>query len=534
MYRRPVVYWLSVIAVLLLATSLSHAAPSCKDPRAANPASSPKYQIVLDDLSTWQAPGGTIMFTVIGLDPQKSSSVAACLRPFDADTPWSRSTLLEAARIAQADGKTGTRFAVTMPWSFPAVPYFGWRFYPPAELRVIVSESSSPAPDADVVREMRISPIWFGVLAAIVFVGFVTWALYSFALFLRVPGTGVILRIISTANGWASLAQFQIVLWTLVIGAGAVYVMTLRGTLIDISVGTLGLLGIAGAAAVGSQLRSSQESQAPGTAALPGPITNLAPEVIGPRDVTLSWAPPSIGGPPRAYTVQYRPAGLGNWLTVTTGISTPRFVLVGLTPATNYDVQVFATNAAGSGTAVALAAPVTTAAAPILPAGVSPAVARPVRQGNATAESITLGWTGQAAATGYTVEYRVHDSDDPWQISATNVTATSSVVGGLRACTVYDFRVVATNAAGAGSPSDVRREISGTRRPRWSDIVTNTDRPAEIDVSRVQMLFFTVISAFFVVQSIAFTGAIPAIPASYVTLMGISNGVYLTSKFVSR
>jgi hypothetical protein len=181
-----------------------------------------------------------------------------------------------------------------------------------------------------------------------------------------------------------------------------------------------------------------------------------------------------------------------------------------------------------------LAAPVTTAATPILPGGVPPAVVGLVRRGNATAESITLEWIAQAAATGYTVEYRVHDGDGPWQISATNVAGTSSVVSGLRASTLYDFRVVATNGAGAGPPSDVLREISGTRRPRWSDIVTNTDRPAEIDVSRVQMLFVTVISAFFVVQSIAFTGAIPAIPASYVTLMGISNGVYLTSKFASR
>jgi len=64
--------------------------------------------------------------------------------------------------------------------------------------------------------------------------------------------------------------------------------------------------------------------------------------------------------------------------------------------------------------------------------------------------------------------------------------------------------------------------------------VTDTDRPAETDVTRVQMLFFTVISACFVAQKIAFSGAIPEIPGSYVTLIGISNGVYLTAKFAAR
>jgi len=70
------------------------------------------------------------------------------------------------------------------------------------------------------------------------------------------------------------------------------------------------------------------------------------------------------------------------------------------------------------------------------------------------------------------------------------------------------------------------------RTPRWSDIVTDTDRPAQIDVTRVQMLFFTVISAFFVALKIINTGLIPEIDQSYVALMGISNGVYVTAKFV--
>lgn len=52
------------------------------------------------------------------------------------------------------------------------------------------------------------------------------------------------------------------------------------------------------------------------------------------------------------------------------------------------------------------------------------------------------------------------------------------------------------------------------------------------DVTRVQMLFFTVISAVFVVLNIIDTCTIPEIDPSYVMLMGISNGVYISAKFL--
>ncbi len=52
-----------------------------------------------------------------------------------------------------------------------------------------------------------------------------------------------------------------------------------------------------------------------------------------------------------------------------------------------------------------------------------------------------------------------------------------------------------------------------------------------IDVTRVQMLFFTLITAAFVVLTVGSTYEIPPIPDGFMTLMGISNGVYLGSKF---
>jgi hypothetical protein len=45
------------------------------------------------------------------------------------------------------------------------------------------------------------------------------------------------------------------------------------------------------------------------------------------------------------------------------------------------------------------------------------------------------------------------------------------------------------------------------------------------------MLFFTVIRAAFVVLKVVSSYKIPPIPDGFMTLMGISNGVYLGSKF---
>ena len=53
-----------------------------------------------------------------------------------------------------------------------------------------------------------------------------------------------------------------------------------------------------------------------------------------------------------------------------------------------------------------------------------------------------------------------------------------------------------------------------------------------MDVTRVQMLLFTVIAAGFVLLQIGRESEIPEIPAGILVLMGISNGVYLTAKFI--
>ncbi|HEX3990351.1 MAG TPA: hypothetical protein VHX39_04180, partial [Acetobacteraceae bacterium] len=77
-----------------------------------------------------------------------------------------------------------------------------------------------------------------------------------------------ILTLIQTPDGRASLSAFQVLLWTLVVAVSAMYVMTLSGNLINLTSGTLTLLGIAGAAGLIASYTDS-----PGTDSSGGPIS---------------------------------------------------------------------------------------------------------------------------------------------------------------------------------------------------------------------------------------------------------------------
>jgi hypothetical protein len=66
--------------------------------------------------------------------------------------------------------------------------------------------------------------------------------------------------------------------------------------------------------------------------------------------------------------------------------------------------------------------------------------------------------------------------------------------------------------------------------PEWSDLVAPNRQMPEIDVTRLQMLAFTLITAAFVVVKVVADYEIPAIPANFLILMGISNSVYVAGR----
>jgi hypothetical protein len=369
----------------------------------------------------------------------------------------------------------------------------------------------------------------------------IAWtALYQFGKKRGVPGNNIVLKIISTKAGYASLSQLQIILWSFVIGAGAVYVMTLAGNLIEITQGTLVLLGISGAATVASKLQSHSEDQSAATTppAVPGAVTGFDTNgPLGATEARLSWAAPTAGGAPETYTVSYRVhaadgAPANNWSVATNTLRRPGFRVVGLTPNTSYDFQIFGKNAAGSGPA---SGPVSGQTSPP-PQGQAALAVANLRPTDVTNTKIGLAWSDDANAQGHRVQYRIHDSDDDWS-DAKAETHRASITR-LRANTLYDLRVATYSHPQADVPAElgpwmtIKVSTIGPRVPKWSDLVIASDGQNEIDVTRVQMLFFTAIVALFVTLRILVSDEIPAIPDGYLLLMGISNGVYLTAKFI--
>ncbi len=81
----------------------------------------------------------------------------------------------------------------------------------------------------------------------------------------------------------------------------------------------------------------------------------------------------------------------------------------------------------------------------------------------------------------------------------------------------------------AGPAPATKPAIDPSVQPRWADLVADD---GQIDVTRTQMLFFTVLMAFYVVAHVIDTYQIPPIPETFLTLMGLSNGVYLVNKFL--
>ena len=125
-------------------------------------------------------------------------------------------------------------------------------------------------------------------------------------------------------------------------------------------------------------------------------------------------------------------------------------------------------------------------------------------------------------------------------ISGATTLAAQAYIGGQAAKQPADPDAAAPDAAVAAQKAQQAQQAAGNRRPpddqipRWSDLIINDQNTAvrEIDVARVQMLLFTLISAVFVITKVIAAYVIPEIPVGYLTLMGISNGVYVGSKMV--
>jgi hypothetical protein len=282
---------------------------------------------------------------------------------------------------------------------------------PLAQVRIIITSDDPAHPYyADISTRIGITNVVWAALLVIAILGVAFLILTVIAYRKMIDGTTLKanpLLLIVSQNGYASLSQFQIVLWTFLVGGSAIYVMALSGQLIEITQGTLILLGISGAAAIGAKVHGANESANVRAAAASAAAEKAAADKI-----------------------------------------------------------------LAEKTAAALNAPADAAAAQ------------------------------RAAADKLAAE----------QNAAAKAAAHDAAVA--KAVTIQ----------GTGAP----------RKPRWADLVISDDGGLQIDVTRVQMLYFTLIGAAFVLMQVATTYVIPVIPDGFLILMGISNGVYVGSKFAGR
>jgi hypothetical protein len=364
----------------------------------------------------WQPQGGVIQFTIRGFAtiPEKASFYV-CFR-WKTTTPDDKANYVQVRPDRLDRNNDGTTWTVTttIPVNFldaPAGKVVGTALplVPLADVRILAfNEDKTLA--ADVATTIGITHPWLAVLY-----GVATLVIALFALRIvadkRLEHAGIKkaswpLRIISTPSGYASLSQLQIVLWTMVVAASAVYVMALSGDLIEITNGTLVLLGIAGAAVLGAKAHSTSQNSTAQTVA-----------ATAQKDADQA--------------------------------------------------RIEAANIVGADADHAGAA-----------------VAPQARIDIANRATVEAQQKAEAARN------RAKNLTDP--------------------------------------PDD--------QTPRWSDLIVTENTRAdgtvnrEIDVTRFQMLLFTLITAAFVLMNVVTTYVIPDIPTGFLTLMGISNGVYLGAK----
>jgi chitodextrinase len=410
--------------------------------------------------------------------------------------------------------------------------YDGWGIVPLAGLRVM-AVNNGDWKQLDCTIPIGITLRYMALLVA-VFTVIPAWLIILYLAKSRpkIQG-GPILRIIATRNGYASLSQFQITLWTFVLGGGVIYVMALSGALIDIPPQALTLLGISGAAMLTASLPGATASTSapapPASAAVPGVITRL--RTIGNANATsvvLAWQPPAAGTAAAAYIVE-RVDNAGAAWTRISGTTDPLFAVTGLTAGTDYQFRVTATDAQGTPGPASASLAVRTAAEA---AGGAPAPPQPPTILTAGESWITVQWTGLAPPPdAYVLQYRAAETDAAWTSAPGPIDSVQYRVTGLSLDTTYQFRLAAigNGTIGAWSASEQARTLKHI--PKWSDLII-WDGNNEVDVTRIQMLVFTLIAAGFILLKIGNESAIPDIPSGILLLMGISNGVYLTAKFI--
>jgi hypothetical protein len=165
---------------------------------------------------------------------------------------------------------------------------------------------------------------------------------------------------------------------------------------------------------------------------------------------SVAWsAPISDGGSP---IISYTIVPSSGATTTISSTGAPSYVqgVSGLSQSTNYQFQVYATNALGNGPLSGYSNLISTYGVPGAPGGVSASLS-----GNTSAQiTYNAAYDGGSPITSYTAV------SSPGGLTGTAGNLQPITVSGLATSTTYQFRVYATNAYGAGSLSGFSNSIT--------------------------------------------------------------------------
>jgi hypothetical protein len=205
---------------------------------------------------------------------------------------------------------------------------------------------------------------------------------------------------------------------------------------------------------------------------------NLTPSTIGQTQFTITWQP-SSGSTPITYQTQYRVAGATPWTNWGAPISQNSTIIAGLAAGTSYDVQIIASNSAGSATSNIQR--VTTATAVVAPGAPGTPTA-----GAITSTSIVWSWTASGSGTApitYQPQFRVSGAST-FQNFGPALSGLTVTLTNLQAATAYEFRVVAANSAGSStSGNGTASTIAANIAPGAPTLTIGTIAVAQIQIS---------------------------------------------------
>lgn len=168
-------------------------------------------------------------------------------------------------------------------------------------------------------------------------------------------------------------------------------------------------------------------------------VTGLTSSSVTSSTATLSW---TAAAGATSYNIQYRIVGTTVW-TSTTSTSTSK-AISGLTASSNYEWQVQTVCTSGSSAFTSSANFTTSAPSCGTPTGVT--------AGSINNTGATISWTAASGAVTYNLNWKLSTSAN--YTTVTGITSTSYVLGGLTACTAYNYQVQTVCSSGSSSFSN--------------------------------------------------------------------------------